>query len=1245
MEEKTGIEFTIWGKTLSVSNDREVVTGYRKLFMKMAFDIIDDVELPCKIEKLRKEGYSAGIETISLAIDVAIDILVENNIYDITIESFYSNYYIHHSRFKEAFECVHKAYNTLLNSSNPSFMIKAWNESVPKKRKAGGLGITEDACNAFNALIENGSSGFTVDILNYFDTTTHIVKLYDLLYLSIWADIAFMYIPLCEALKENGFKNDLEYIDSEKATKLLLNLNRIDNIEKKKEVLFQCLECDPYIPDIYSQIFLNDALADPSLADISRFFLYRPQKIKDAWILENLPDDTSDEISIQTWIAKQKKKYVEYGFTDPQELFSSYLILESILGNEYKRANKNKNELRSHQEKLIKKIKKYRKEREDFAEDLLEKVTKDMCTYNGTVFNTVEERDKAELADAELLKRTEHIEEFDDEQIDEVLKDINEVSHSKKIKDKILKKIIKLRTYDDVEFESLIDMNEAIQELNDLMSLKNFDLSTKHGCDLLSSYLEKFDRSIKTPKEKLIKKYTKNIKETLDYAKEVHTLLDNTDKFNEKKLKNLKNKLIDYPEIIRQFAIKEIDKNIKDIHDAEEVKKQELEKEIERCSFEKEITFENLQQWKKKMQDKYSKKIYELCSKKIDKLTEMKKEEKIKTDSINSINSFLQKVQNQELVFSLDFYEIREDYKKFEEKRGLDSEYDSVLESVYKAIKNAICKKVKTALVGFEEVSLSRLKEIKYELLDCFTYEEFMHLIEDDKKALEAEILKREKDIENEEVEKEYSNMSSLSKSSLVAEISRWKIYKPIDKKKIEDLLEALNEKYKKVIRKEAEDKCSNLSKLSVDETRCLINDVKNNYCEVYIDDLINNLEKILSDKIDEEIKKWLPESPAGMNEIELCEIISKFNSYNYDHMYFDKYLSPFLVRKNELFLEKAMKMISFMQNMAAPSLSRFLSYKSRDDITSQLVNKFDADTDLDIEVCYFSFGGHISTKKIRLLEKNIFWNNVKEFSIGKRFLKNVLVWIDKYGVSTEFDVSPNFTKDILQDFCTLLNNTLAHLNYVNEMLLEESENKSLKYENREDNVIIQEASIVVPVQVIDSINIRRSRTVQDRLHRPLLPSVPVHTTDEMKNFVSKMNLAGNMFTVKSPDFSKKVGNAIKAYASGINPSDVFLLYDFTVLGSAKEGFLMTREGVYAKQIMMKQIFVTYQQIDGFRMIYDKNKKTHMDYWQLSREYYASILSNASEDGVNYVMNRINTIVAYLFGLEEAPYEVLVSFK
>jgi hypothetical protein len=43
----------------------------------------------------------------------------------------------------------------------------------------------------------------------------------------------------------------------------------------------------------------------------------------------------------------------------------------------------------------------------------------------------------------------------------------------------------------------------------------------------------------------------------------------------------------------------------------------------------------------------------------------------------------------------------------------------------------------------------------------------------------------------------------------------------------------------------------------------------------------------------------------------------------------------------------------------------------------------------------------------------------------------------------------------------------------------------------------------------------------------------------------------------------KKLDNAIKKYAPNVSPKNVYLLYDNTIFGSAKEGVLLTNDGVY----------------------------------------------------------------------------------
>jgi hypothetical protein len=62
---------------------------------------------------------------------------------------------------------------------------------------------------------------------------------------------------------------------------------------------------------------------------------------------------------------------------------------------------------------------------------------------------------------------------------------------------------------------------------------------------------------------------------------------------------------------------------------------------------------------------------------------------------------------------------------------------------------------------------------------------------------------------------------------------------------------------------------------------------------------------------------------------------------------------------------------------------------------------------------------------------------------------------------------------------------------------------------------------------------------------------------------------------------SKKLHNALKAYAAGVQPQDVLILIDNTAWGKAKNGGLLTVTEFYAHNILQKPKHVTLTDIDS----------------------------------------------------------------
>ena len=144
-----------------------------------------------------------------------------------------------------------------------------------------------------------------------------------------------------------------------------------------------------------------------------------------------------------------------------------------------------------------------------------------------------------------------------------------------------------------------------------------------------------------------------------------------------------------------------------------------------------------------------------------------------------------------------------------------------------------------------------------------------------------------------------------------------------------------------------------------------------------------------------------------------------------------------------------------------------------------------------------------------------------------------------------------------------------------------------------------------------------------------------VHSFSEMVDYVNKLpNIEDDIFIGKiNPKFSKKIKKAINAYASTVAENQVFALYDDTLFGSGKEGFVMTMNELIMKVSFNDTFRCTYSDIRGFKILYTdlyvdtKFGSKHITGWRGEKQCEA-------------LANHINEIVKYLYNLENAPYYI-----
>jgi len=106
------------------------------------------------------------------------------------------------------------------------------------------------------------------------------------------------------------------------------------------------------------------------------------------------------------------------------------------------------------------------------------------------------------------------------------------------------------------------------------------------------------------------------------------------------------------------------------------------------------------------------------------------------------------------------------------------------------------------------------------------------------------------------------------------------------------------------------------------------------------------------------------------------------------------------------------------------------------------------------------------------------------------------------------------------------------------------------------------------------------------------------------------VNSYGNTFIIDDEFLAsnkvKKLNNAIFAYASNLNKDEgILIIYDDTLFGSAKEGFIVTAVGIYSKASFEKPKFITWDEIKSIT-VEDKiityqttNNKENLDRYKL----------------------------------------------
>ncbi len=145
---------------------------------------------------------------------------------------------------------------------------------------------------------------------------------------------------------------------------------------------------------------------------------------------------------------------------------------------------------------------------------------------------------------------------------------------------------------------------------------------------------------------------------------------------------------------------------------------------------------------------------------------------------------------------------------------------------------------------------------------------------------------------------------------------------------------------------------------------------------------------------------------------------------------------------------------------------------------------------------------------------------------------------------------------------------------------------------------------------------------------------------DEMADFVNKFPALtrGNFSGTSNPKFAKKVKNAVNTYATKLREDEIFALYDDTILGSGKLGFVMTNKEMIINTEHDTAFHIFYEDIMGLRIYYKVGK---FDSLSIETKYGGVTVTNTlGKEGTRGLANRINEIIKYLYNLDHAPFTI-----
>ncbi len=458
----------------------------------------------------------------------------------------------------------------------------------------------------------------------------------------------------------------------------------------------------------------------------------------------------------------------------------------------------------------------------------------------------------------------------------------------------------------------------------------------------------------------------------------------------------------------------------------------------------------------------------------------------------------------------------------------------------------------------------------------------------------------------------------------LEEELTRWEKYNG-KVTEVKDFINTIIKRLGDMYKKEARNMCENVGGLSIEETKKLLKTL-NHLCpnKENIKEEISLVEKELIKKQENDIQTWIPESLDNLSVKELNSFIVRYDSGNYDTSLYSKYVIPLLEKRNALIVSRAEQIANFTRAKATLEVrDKCLKFETRENILSNLQQQTLAE--VDTLVC--SIGTPPNTcgiylKKLVNKKTCLVWNNISYFEVKKSLFRSTLIYRCKDGTTGEIDIQ--IPSAYMAPIAELLKEILSFMMKTDDAMVP-SEQPLMNSQSRSQP------------QSQPQLTLQPSETTETGTQVSLLGVQ--RSCSDMAGFVNHLPsvISTCIIGTLNPKFSKRVKNAVKTYAFSVREEDVFAIFDDTILGSGKEGFVMTTQGMIVKKWGRDTFSCNYSDIKGIKIIYDESAKLTKLY--VDTQNGLGMLSAAlGESGSQTLADRINEVVKYLYGLDEMPY-------